>query len=269
MADADGDREMRPVNEEFRPDPTDDRAAMEAQQRELADAAEFVDRGCPSPDTVQLSATPNMDSRGTPDVDSPIVVGIDQAFLDETAVSAVVAIQDGVVREVACGRTPLSIPYIPGLLAFREGEPIIDALDALSVDPDLLVFDGSGRIHYRQAGIATHVGVLYDVPAIGVAKNLLCGEPEQPLDDPLPEGTNIPIHADETVEADPGTRLGYAYQSRQFPNPRTRHVNPLYVSPGHRVGPDTAVSLVKALGTGYKLPAPIRLADRAAADCKG
>jgi Endonuclease V (EC 3.1.21.-) len=111
--------------------------------------------------------------------------------------------------------------------------------------------------------------VLYDVPAVGVTKNLLCGEPEASLADPLPEGTKIPIHADESVEADPGTLLGYAYQSRQFPNPGTRHVNPLYVSPGHRVGPETAVSLVEALGTGYKLPAPIRLADRAAADCKG
>ncbi len=242
---------------------------MEAQQRDIAAAAEFADRGCPSPDAVQLSETPDLDERASTDSGGPIVAGIDQAFLEETAVSAVVTMQDGRVREVVCGRTPLSIPYIPGLLAFREGEPIIEALRELTVEPDLLVFDGSGRIHYREAGIATHIGVLYDTPAVGVTKNLLCGEPVEPLDEPLSAGTTIPIHADESVSADSGTLLGYAFQTRQFPNPETRHVNPVYVSPGHRVGPETAVSLVDALGTGYKLPAPIRLADRAAADCKG
>lgn len=260
--------EMTPVNPEFVPDPAASRAEMEAQQRHLADEAIFEDANCPTPAAVELETTPDLEARTPVTEDAPIVAGIDQAFEDDTAVSAVVAIQNGRVVEVACGRTSLSIPYIPGLLAFREGEPIIEALESLSVDPDLLVFDGSGRIHYREAGIATHIGVLYDRPAIGVAKNLLCGTPERPLEEPLPEGTRVAIHADEGVETDSGTVLGYAFQSRQFPDPAVRHVNPVYVSPGHRVGPDTAVSLVEALGTGYKLSAPIRLADRAAADCK-
>jgi deoxyribonuclease V len=64
------------------------------------------------------------------------------------------------------------------------------------------------------------------------------------------------------MDAPDGTVVGYAFQSRQYPNPGTRHVNPLYVSPGHRVSAETAVDLVEATCTGYKLPAPTRLADR-------
>jgi len=259
---------MTPENSEFLPAPDASHDEMEALQRRLAERAVFEDDGVPSPGALELSKTPALKEGETAVSESPIVVGVDQAFLDDQAVSAAVAIQDGVVIEVACGKTPLSIPYIPGLLAFREGEPIIEALEALSVTPDLLVFDGNGRIHYRQAGIATHIGVLYDSPAVGVAKNLLCGTPERSLEAPLSEGTRIPIYADEEVEADTGTVLGYAFQSRQFPNPDRRHVNPIFVSPGHRVHPETAVELIQALGTGYKLPAPIRLADQAAAECK-
>ncbi|MFP4531012.1 MAG: endonuclease V [Halodesulfurarchaeum sp.] len=259
---------MRPVNTEYVPDPTSSREAMVAQQRQLAGDAVFADAGCPTPDTVELSEPLDLEPQGAPSTEGPIVAGIDQAFEDEMAVSAVVAIQNGQVVESVCARTPLSIPYIPGLLAFREGEPIIQAITELAVEPDLLVFDGSGQIHYREAGIATHVGVLYDVPALGVTKNLLCGTPERSLEEPLPEGTRVAIRADDQVETDADTVIGYAVQTRQFPNPETRHVNPVYVSPGHRVGPLTAVELVEALGAGYKLPEPIRLADRAAGECK-
>ncbi len=268
LASGDAVAEMTPVHPEFVPDPGASRSEMETQQRNLAAEAVFEDDGCPSPEAVELESSLDLDTRATVPTDDPIVAGIDQAFEDDTAVSAVVAIQNRQVVETVCGRTPLSIPYIPGLLAFREGEPIIEALEALTVEPDLLVFDGSGRIHYREAGIATHVGVLYDIPAIGVTKNLLCGTPERSLEDPLPAGTEIPIRANDEVEAEPGTLLGYAVQTRQFPNPEVRHVNPVYVSPGHRVGADTAVLLLEALGAGYKLPEPVRLADRAAADCK-
>jgi len=84
---------------------------------------------------------------------------------------------------IAATRSP-----IPGLLAFREGEPILAALDALDAEPDLLVCDGSGRIHFREAGIATH-GVLLDVPSVGVAKSLLCGVPDESTDE-RPAGAN-------------------------------------------------------------------------------
>ncbi|MFB6266327.1 MAG: endonuclease V [Halodesulfurarchaeum sp.] len=260
---------MEPVRQSFLPDPGMDRPAMEEMQRDIAETATFEDDHGLDPEAIALSEPLSMDvAHPTESRGGPIVAGIDQAFLDGEAVSAVVAIQSGTVVEVACGRTALEIPYIPGLLAFREGAPIVEALRGLSVDPSLLVLDGSGRIHFRQAGIATHVGVIFDVPAIGVAKRLLCGTPERELTEPLPAGERIPITADDDVTAPAGTVIGYAFQSRQFPDPGVRHVNPLYVSPGHRVSASGAVDLVEVLCSGYKLPEPTRLADRAAEECK-
>jgi deoxyribonuclease V len=176
-------------------------------------------------------------------------------------VSAVVAARDGEVVERASGRAPVEMPYVPGLLSFREAPAVLAALDALAVEPDLLVLDGSGRIHFREAGIATHVGVLLDTPALGVAKNLLCGDPAESLDSHMRAGERVPILADDSMTAPEGEVVGHAYQSRQYPNPEKRHVNPLYVSPGHRVSAETTVSLVEALCDGYKLPEPTRLAD--------
>jgi deoxyribonuclease V len=99
-----------------------------------------------------------------------------------------------------------------------------------------------------------------------VAKNLLCGEPAEPLTGHLEAGERVPILADDSMTAPDGETVGYAYQSRQYPNPEKRHINPLYVSPGHRVSADTTVSLVAALCDGYKLPEPTRLADADAGD---
>lgn len=199
---------------------------------------------------------------------SAVVVGVDQAFRDDEAVSAAVAFQDGAVVDRAEAVAPLPMPYVPGSLAFREGPAVCAALDGLGVEPDIVLFDGSGRIHYRQAGIATHVGVVRDVPSIGVAKGLLCGTPREPLDEPLEQGDRVAILADDEVEAPEGTVLGYAYQSRQYPDSVSQHINPLYVSSGHRVDATTAVDVVATQLGEYKLPEPIRLADAAADDVK-
>jgi deoxyribonuclease V len=265
------DAEMEVVRPEFLPDPDRSHEAMEELQRELAATATFDDDSSFDPADAAIAETPADTEDGQPpvrDTTAPVVVGVDQAFLEEESVSAAVAVKGGVVVERAEGRAPLDVPYIPGLLAFREGGAIVDALESLSVEADVLVLDGSGRIHYRQAGLATHAGVLFEVPAVGVAKNLLCGEPTQPLDNPLPEGARVPIEADEEVDAPNGTTIGYAFQSRQYPNPEQRHVNPLFVSPGHRVSAGTAVDVVEATCTGYKLPAPTRLADIHAGELK-
>ena len=267
---------MDVVRPEFLPAAGSDREAMEELQRDIASAADFTDRHGLDPASVALSGPPTdrddansssgteqatLDGDSGADAGGPVVVGVDQAFRDDESVSAAVAVQDGDVVERTSGRAPLNVPYIPGLLSFREGGAIVDALGSLSVDADLLVLDGSGRIHFRQAGLATHLGVVFDTPAVGVAKNLLCGTPAASLDDPLAEGARVAVEADDSVDAPDGTVVGYAYQSRQYPNPETRHVNPLYVSPGHRVSAATAVDLVAATCTGYKLPAPTRLAD--------
>ncbi len=277
------------------PDPALDREAMERLQREIADVAVFDDAFEFDPDALSIpeslpittvrdavedepggeqpasqQTTIGEQSTGVAqsppdDGDHPVVVGVDQAFLDERAISAIVALQDGEVIERTHAVTPLSIPYIPGLLAFREGGPILDAFDALSVEPDLAVFDGSGRIHFREAGIATHMGVVLDLPSVGVAKRLLCGTPEDDVDG-RPAGWRTPIRADDRVETASGTVLGYAYQSRQWTD--SRSINPLYVSPGHRVSAETTVDLVGALCGEYKLPEPTRLADAYADELK-
>jgi deoxyribonuclease V len=248
--------EPRPGRERFVPDPSLSRAEMEDLQRDIARTARFEDDLQFDPGTV-----------GTRN--GPLVAGVDQAFLTgaepERAVSAVVVCRGGSVVERVHAVTPLSIPYVPGLLAFREGGPILAALADLETDPELLLFDGSGRIHFREAGLATHVGVLVDRPAVGVAKSLLCGTPRESVDG-LQEGARVPVEADDRVDAEPGTVIGYAYQSRQYP--RSRRINPLYVSPGHRVSAETAVDLVERCDGEYKLPEPTRLADAYAEEVK-
>jgi deoxyribonuclease V len=227
---------------------------MESLQRDLAERASFTDDLPFDPERVGLR-------------DGPVVAGVDQAFLTdrdpELAVSAVVVCRGESVIERVHAVSPVEVPYVPGLLAFREGGSILDAFAELETDPDLALFDGSGRIHFREAGLATHVGLTLDLPSVGVAKSLLCGTPERDVDG-LAEGERVPIRGDERMGTD-GV-VGYAYQSRQYPD--SRRINPLYVSPGHRVSAETAVDLVERCGDGYKLPEPTRLADAYADEAK-
>ena len=228
---------MEVVRPEFLPDPDRSREEMEAAMAEAVD-------------------------------DPPLVAGVDQAFVDEFAVSAVVVSRGGRVVERAAAAVETEIPYVPGLLSFREGGAIVAALAELDADPDLALVDGSGRIHFREAGLATHVGLLFDLPSVGVAKSLLCGAPRRSLDEKLPAGARVAIEADGRVEtAEAGTVIGYAVQTRQYGN-ADRHVNPLYVSPGHRFAAETAADVVEGCCAGYKLPEPTRLADAYADEVK-
>jgi len=240
---------MEVVRREFRPDPSLSRAEMETLQREIAASATFADEFERDP----ASPPP------------PVVAGVDQAFEGDHATSAVVVLRDGEVIERVHASERVEIPYIPGLLSFREGGAMLAAFERLDAEPDVVLVDGSGRIHFREAGLATHVGVALDVPTVGVAKSLLCGSPREALADPRPEGARVPIESDESVTAPDGTVIGHAVQTRQYKSDN-RHINPLYVSPGHRVSADTAADLVEQHATEYKLPEPTRLADSAAAD---
>lgn len=242
---------MEPVHDRFLPTAPDTQAAMESLQLEIASAATFGN---------DIAFTPADIRAG-----DAVVAGIDQAFLDDRAVSAIVVLRgsDVIAREHAI--TPVSTPYVPGLLAFREGESIVAALESLETEPDLLVFDGSGRIHYREAGIATHLGVCFDAPSVGVAKSLLCGRPRRPTA-ALEASERVPIEADDSMTASDGTVVGHAYQSRQYSD--STIINPLYVSPGHRLGVATATDCIAACGGEYKLPRPTRLADQYADELK-
>jgi deoxyribonuclease V len=272
---------MNPTHPEFVPDPADSREAMEALQREIAARARFDDDLGFDPRELSLRVDEALSagSAGGPEEraepggvgengetgERPVVAGVDQAFLDDRAVSAIVCMQGGEEIERARAVTPLEFPYVPGLLSFREGGPILAAVAELNVRPDLALFDGSGRIHFREAGLAAHMGLALDVPAIGVAKSLLCGTPREHTDD-RETGERVTIEADEEVSAPSGTVIGYALQTKQFAG--SRYVNPLYVSPGHRVNAATAADLVLALCEEYKLPEPIRRADAYAEEVK-
>ncbi|WP_430639261.1 endonuclease V [Haloferax volcanii] len=272
---------MRPARPDLAPRPGLSRDEMESLQRRVAGTAVFADDlpfdpvavSLASPETEHqtLAEATALDADAAAADSPPLVAGIDQSFLDDRALSAVVVLRGGEVVERAHAVSDLDLPYIPGLLSFREGGPILDALAELDCDPDLLVFDGSGRIHFRQAGLATHLGVVCDAPSIGVAKSLLCGTPDEDVNG-RPEGWRTPIRADDSVDAVGGhpagseTTIGYAFQSRQYDSRPV--VNPLYVSPGHRLSAATTVDLVSRLSGSYKLPEPTRLADAYADEAK-
>ncbi|MGN6270715.1 MAG: endonuclease V [Sphingomonas sp.] len=141
-----------------------------------------------------------------------------------------------------------AIPYVPGYLGFRETPVLVELLDRLAERPDLLLVDGHGIAHPRRCGIATHLGVVADLPTIGCAKTLLCGRVEGELG-PDP-GATAPL-------VDRGEQVGVALRTRA-------RATPIYISIGHRVSLETAVAWVMKLNDGRRLPLPIRLAHDAA-----
>jgi deoxyribonuclease V len=141
------------------------------------------------------------------------------------------------------------LPYIPGLLGFREVPALLRAWAGLATKPDLVLVDGHGIAHPQGLGIASLLGLVLDVPTIGVAKSILVGRVEGDLPDT--PGAQAPL-----VWKD--RRIGIALRTR-------RGANPLYVSPGHRVSPETALRWVLATGTGRRLPVPTQAAHEAAA----
>lgn len=153
---------------------------------------------------------------------------------------------DGKVVEEVTVELPLTIPYIPGLLAFREGPLVEAALAALECEPDVLLFDGQGIAHPRGLGIAAHVGVLLDRPSIGIGKSRLYGRAEEPGPNP---GDRTPLLAPD------GRRIGTLLRTR-------KGTKPLYVSPGNHVSPETAAEIVMQCVRGHRLPEPVHLADR-------
>ncbi len=173
------------------------------------------------------------------------VAGIDVSVRDGLAVAAVVlvALPRLDVMETVTARRTVEFPYVPGLLAFREGPAVLDALERLKTTPDLLVFDGQGLAHPRRMGLACHLGLLLDAPAIGCAKSRLCGVADEPGQE---TGATSPlVDGDEVIGAVVRTRAG---------------ASPVYVSTGHRVGLASAVFFVLACCKGYRLPEPTRLA---------
>ena len=179
------------------------------------------------------------------------VAGIDVGIRSGTATAAVVVLTypDLEIIEQVVSSQGVRFPYIPGLLSFREGPVILDALGKLSALPDVMIFDGQGIAHPRRLGIASHIGILLDVPTIGCAKSRLCGRHPEPG---VKRGSHsLLVDGDEIIGAVVRTRT---------------HIKPVFVSPGHRM--DIAGSITYVLGCcqRYRLPETTRLAHRLASE---
>ncbi|HHO68525.1 MAG TPA: deoxyribonuclease V [Gammaproteobacteria bacterium] len=179
------------------------------------------------------------------------VAGVDVGFEQGGSITrAAVAVLDFPSlepRDQAIARRPTRFPYVPGYLSFRELPAVLDALDRLDTPPDLLLCDGQGLAHPRRFGIACHLGVLTDLPSIGVAKSRLTGTHAEP---PPEKGAWVPLlDGDEIIGAVLRTRAG---------------VKPVYVSIGHRVSLETAIDYVLRCTTRYRLPETTRRAHRLA-----
>ena len=151
------------------------------------------------------------------------------------------------VEEQVVVEARVGFPYVPGLLSFREIPVLLEAFRQVKEKPDLVLVDGQGLAHPRRFGIACHLGLLLDVPAVGCAKSRLCGE-HGPL--AMEAGSSAPLRdGDEVIGAVLRTRDG---------------VSPIYVSIGHRIALDEAVAWVLRCCRGYRIPEPTRLAHMAA-----
>lgn len=178
------------------------------------------------------------------------VAGIDMSAKDVARAAVVIlSYPELEVLEVKRAEKPLDFPYVPGLLSFREGPAILAAFEKIENWPDLAFFDGQGLAHPRKIGIASHMGVLLDLPSIGVAKSPLAVRGPEP---PLEPGTWTEWHnrRGEVLAAAVRTKL---------------RSNPLYISPGHRMDLPTAIQYVLASLRGYRLPEPTRQAHNNAA----
>ncbi|MBC8102090.1 MAG: deoxyribonuclease V [Cytophagales bacterium] len=183
------------------------------------------------------------------------VAGIDASYRqpkqgetgDGTSYAVVVVLRfpDLELVDQATATEPTVFPYVPGLLSFRETPPVLKALAKLAIKPDLLMLDGQGIAHPRRFGIACHVGLLTDTPALGVAKSVLTGRYENLGDAP---GDTAPLlYRGETI--------GMALRSKA-------RTNALILSAGHKIDLPTTVRMVLACLRGYRLPETTRQADK-------
>jgi deoxyribonuclease V len=176
--------------------------------------------------------------------------GVDVSIKGESARAAIVVIRysDLTPLEAVTADMPLVFPYVPGLLAFREGPAVLAAWELLQNEPDMLMFDGQGIAHPRGVGIASHMGLWLERPTIGVAKSRLYGR----------HGEVGKERGDQTDLLDKsGNIIGTLLRTRE-------KTNPIYISPGHLIDVKHATKFVLACGAGYRLPEPTRWAHKVA-----
>jgi deoxyribonuclease V len=202
-------------------------------QRSLADRVELID-------AISLD-------------DIHVVVGIDNGYIKRpegtTGYAAAVAFTFPELEsiETVIGSAPVSFPYIPGLLSFREAPAVMAAMERLTVQPDVILFDGQGYAHPRRIGFASHMGVVLGCPSVGCAKSRLIGTFGEPANE---FGAWTPlIDHDEVIGAAVRTRVAHS---------------PLFVSPGTKVSVEGAVAITLACCRDNRfMPIPTRAAHNA------
>ncbi|OCG22435.1 endonuclease V [Gilliamella sp. wkB108] len=176
-------------------------------------------------------------------------VGFEEGGNITRAAIVILSYPDFNVVEYHIARIKTEFPYIPGYLSFREYPALVAAWQQVKQKPDILLVDGQGVAHPRRLGIASHLGLLLDMPTIGVAKKRLCGQY-----DLLPK-----VAGKVTALCDKQEQIGWVLQSKN-------KCNPLFISSGHRVSQLSALNWVKSCLRGYRLPEPTRWADAIASN---
>ncbi|HLC65310.1 MAG TPA: endonuclease V [Candidatus Nanoarchaeia archaeon] len=175
-----------------------------------------------------------------------LIGGVDQSYQDKKIISAIVVCDFETLKvvEKKYSATETPLPYIPGFLSYREMPGILETYSKIENKPDLLIIDGNGILHPRRIGIASHLGIILDIPTIGIAKKLLCGEVKG-----------------DFVEMN-GEKRAALVMTKE-------HSKPIYVSPGHKITLKNSVEIVmKTIKRPHKLPEPLYLAHRHADEAK-
>jgi len=149
--------------------------------------------------------------------------------------------------ETAVAEDKIAFPYISGLLSFRECPLMLAACQKLSLNPDLILVDGQGIAHPRRFGIASHLGLIMEIPTIGCAKSRLCGQYQSP--------SNEAGNYTELIDKD--MVIGAVLRTKN-------NVRPIYVSIGHKINLLAAIHWTLKCCRGYRLPEPCRFAHLAA-----
>jgi deoxyribonuclease V len=181
------------------------------------------------------------------DKEPRLVAGCDISFDkgSDVVYAGIVVLGLPALIEVRCSTTiaQVKFPYIPGLLSFRESPALLEAWEKLEVQPDLVMIDGQGYAHPRRFGIASHFGVLIDLPTVGCAKTVLVGKYEEP---DAKAGSYSPLIDKEEL-------IGAALRTQDG-------VNPVFVSVGHRINLESAIEVVMRCTKEYRIPEPTRQA---------
>ena len=181
------------------------------------------------------------------------VLGVDQAFEDfkgdQTNVISTAVLMSFPELELLEEKSlaeRVNFPYIPGYLMFREGKSAVKVVKKLLRPKTVVLVDGSGIAHPRRCGLACYIGIKVNAPTVGITKHRLVGEYEEPKR----VGEAKPLFFE-------GEKVGYVLKT-------CKRCNPIFISPGSYISPERSLEVVRACLRGFKLPEPIRIADKLA-----